>query len=117
MQHDAWAHTLAEMGDGDDDWTCWFAGRSRDAYLGLVRRTIVGDCDPRHVVLVDIDPPNQKTVCDFSATKKLFGVDALDPRGLLVRGTSCGARTTRAVKSRSNESTTARFSMSSNIVG
>jgi hypothetical protein len=65
----------------EGDWTCWFGGRSREACLALVRRTIVGDCDPCHVISVDIDPPKQKTVCDFSATKRLFGVNALDPRG------------------------------------
>jgi hypothetical protein len=85
MQHDAWLAILEEIGLGDA-WTCWFGGRSRAAYLELVRRTIIGDCDPLHVAMVDIDPPNQKTVCDFTATKKLFGVDALDPRALIVRG-------------------------------
>ncbi len=85
MQRDAWTQVLDEIGDGGD-WTCWFGGRNREAYLALARRTIVGDCDPRHVVLVDIDPAHQKTVCDFTATKKLFGVDAIDPRALIVRG-------------------------------
>lgn len=85
MQRDAWAQALQEMGLGDD-WTCWFGGRSRDAYLALLRRTIVADCDPRHVVLLDVDPSKQKTACDFVATKRFFGIDALDPRALIVRG-------------------------------
>ncbi len=83
MQRDAWAH---EFDPGDDDWTCWFGGRSREEYIALLGRTIVGDCDPRTVVLLDIDPANQKTAADFLATKTLFGVDALDPRALIVRG-------------------------------
>jgi len=37
-------------------------------------------------VLMDIDPPRQKTYPDFAATKLLFGVDAIDPRELTRRG-------------------------------
>ena len=85
MQRDAWAQAIEGLGTGGD-WSCWFGGRSRDDYLALLRRAIVGDCDPRHVALVDVDPAGQKTAADFAATKTFFGVDALDPRALIVRG-------------------------------
>src|SRR5688572_31830679 len=35
---------------------------------------------------MDLDPRNQKTATDFTATKILFDVDALDPASLTVRG-------------------------------
>jgi hypothetical protein len=85
MQCDAWAEALADL-DGAAEWSCWFGGRDRAAYLEILRRTIVGDCDPRCVVLADIDPSRQKTAADFLATKAFFGVDMLDPRELIVRG-------------------------------
>lgn len=86
LQLDAWATELGRNPELAADWTCWFGGRDRSAYLALLRRTIVADCDPASVVLVDIDPPKQKTNADFLATKKLFGIDAVDPRTLVKRG-------------------------------
>ena len=86
MQRDAWAAAIADVAELDCEWTCWFGGRSRDEALAIVRDTIVGERDPETVVLLDIDPPRQKTAADFGATKRLFGVDALDPRALIVRG-------------------------------
>src|SRR2546423_1126589 len=86
MQRDAWNDTLQSIPGLDREWSCWYSGMNRDAFLKLARRTIVGDHDPREVVLLDIDPPKQKTYPDFAATKQLFGVDAVDPRELQKRG-------------------------------
>jgi hypothetical protein len=84
-QRDAWVAAL-EPDFGAADWSCWFGGRSRASYLDILRRTIVGDCDPQCVVLADIEPEKQKTAADFLATKAFLGVDMLDPRALIVRG-------------------------------
>ena len=85
-KRDVWKDTLAGLRGLDLDWSCWFSGFGRDAFLKLARRTIVGDHDPREVVLMDIDPPRQKTSPDFAATKQLFDVDSVDPRQLTKRG-------------------------------
>lgn len=45
-----------------------------DEYTALLRRAIVADCDPENVVLLEIDPRNQKTLCDFNVTEGLLGV-------------------------------------------
>jgi hypothetical protein len=86
IQRDAWRDAMRGMGELDRDWSCWFSGLDREAFLDLGRRTIVGNHDPAEVVLLDIDPPHQKTAPDFHATKTLFGVDAIDPRELTKRG-------------------------------
>ncbi|HEX2835766.1 MAG TPA: hypothetical protein VHW00_22345 [Thermoanaerobaculia bacterium] len=86
IQRDAWKDTLAKMNGLDVAWSCWFSGYDREAFLDLARRTIVGKQDPREVILMDIDPPRQKTFPDFSATKLLFDVDAIDPTTLVKRG-------------------------------
>ena len=44
------------------------------SYKKLLRRAIVGDQDPKHVVLMGIDPLHQKTLPDFLLTEKLLGV-------------------------------------------
>jgi hypothetical protein len=85
VQRDAWRDALATIEGLDREWSCWFSGLDRTAFLDLARRTIVGDHDPAEVILMDIDPPRQKTWPDFSATKLLFGVDPVDPLTLTKR--------------------------------
>src|SRR6266540_1528807 len=87
VQRDVWATALSRMRGLEGPWSCWFSGLGRDAFLELARRTIVGDHDPAEVILLDLDPPRQKTYPDFAATKLLFGVDAVDPRELTLKGT------------------------------
>lgn len=86
IQRDAWKDTLAQMDGLDLAWSCWYSGYDRESFLDLARRTIVGTHDPAEVILMDIDPPRQKTSPDFKATKLLFGVDAVDPTTLVKRG-------------------------------
>ena len=88
VQRDAWKDTLAQMDGLDVAWSCWFSGYDRESFLDLARRTIVGMHDPAEVILMDIDPPRQKTWPDFAATRLLFGVDAVDPTTLVRRGRS-----------------------------
>ncbi|HWW61939.1 MAG TPA: hypothetical protein VN181_11270, partial [Thermoanaerobaculia bacterium] len=68
------------------EWSCWFSGLDRNGFCDLARRTIVGNHDPAEVILMDLDPPRQKTYPDFAATKLLFDVDSVDPSELTKRG-------------------------------
>ena len=86
VQRDAWRDALRGLDDLDREWSCWFSGLDRKSFCDLARRTIVGDHDPAEVILMDLDPPRQKTYPDFAATKLLFGVDAVDPTALTKRG-------------------------------
>jgi hypothetical protein len=86
VQRDVWREALAGMEGLDREWSCWYSGFDRASFLELARRTIVGDHDPAEVILMDLDPPRQKTYPDFAATKLLFGVDAVDPTSLTKRG-------------------------------
>jgi hypothetical protein len=49
-------------------------GLDWESYKKLLRRAIVGDHDPNHVILMEIDPMHQKTLPDFLLTEKLLGV-------------------------------------------
>lgn len=86
VQCDAWAEALSGLRGLNQKWSCWYSGMDRHRFLTLAARTIVGDNDAREVILMDIDPPKQKTSPDFAATRLLFGVDAVDPRELTLRG-------------------------------
>jgi hypothetical protein len=48
------------------------------AYHALVANAIVGDNDPHEVVLMEIEPRQQKTWPDFVVTEQLWGVRAVD---------------------------------------
>jgi hypothetical protein len=47
-------------------------------YEALLRRAIVGDCDPENVILMEIDPWQQKTRHDFVLTERMLGVRTVD---------------------------------------
>ena len=86
VKRDVYNDMMQSMRGLDRYWSCWFSGLDREGFLELARRTIVGKQDPREVILMDIDPPEQKTYPDFAATKLLFDVDAVDPMTLVKRG-------------------------------
>jgi hypothetical protein len=86
IQRDVWKDTIAQLDGLDVAWSCWYSGYDRESFLDLARRTIVGQHDPAEVILMDLDPPSQKTYPDFAATKLLFDVDAIDPTSLVRRG-------------------------------
>jgi hypothetical protein len=56
------------------DWTSTFGGIKDDAYLQLLRHTIIADSSPENVVLLEIEPEKQKTRIDFAATETLLGI-------------------------------------------
>lgn len=86
VQRDVWREAMSTMAGLDREWSCWYSGLDREAFIDLVVRTIVGKHDPAEVILMDIDPPRQKTYTDFAATRLLTGIDAVDPRTLRKRG-------------------------------
>src|SRR6201987_2380421 len=49
-----------------------------DSYREFLRRAIVGSHDPENVILMEIDPAQQKTLPDFLLTEKMLGVRAVD---------------------------------------
>ena len=56
------------------NWTSSFGGIKDEAYIELLRRTILDDADPQSVVLLEIEPDKQKTRIDFAATETLLGI-------------------------------------------
>jgi hypothetical protein len=56
------------------NWTSSFGGIKDEEYLGLLRRTIVGNAKTENVVLLEIEPEKQKTRVDFAATERLLGI-------------------------------------------
>jgi hypothetical protein len=58
------------------DWTSAFSGLKDESYVSLLREVVVGDANPENVVLLEIEPEEQKTRIDFACTESLIGVRA-----------------------------------------
>ena len=55
----------------------FFGGHSEQTYLKKLKRIIVGNADPKNVVLLEIDPYNQPTAIDFVVARDLLGIKIL----------------------------------------
>ena len=80
------AEMMQSMPGLEGPWTPFFGGLTHEEYVEKFRRTVVGECDPSEVVMLDLDPRSQKTYCDFVATKRYLGIDAACPSELLRDG-------------------------------
>jgi hypothetical protein len=56
------------------NWTSSFGRIKDEAYLELLRRTIIADSAVENVILLEIEPEKQKTRVDFAATETLLGI-------------------------------------------
>jgi len=52
----------------------FFSRLNRTEYVELLRRAIVGGHHPENVVLLELHPEQQKTLCDFLVTERLLGI-------------------------------------------
>jgi hypothetical protein len=66
--------TSREIFDIDTDKSIYFNGLYRDAYLDLLKKTIIGPYQPDEVVLMDVNAPEQKTAVDFYITQQYLGI-------------------------------------------
>ncbi|MFC0605760.1 hypothetical protein [Winogradskyella pulchriflava] len=61
-------------------------GMTTDEYVELLKREIVGDTDPKQVILLEIEPDQQATAIDFYATAAKLGIKVLCITQLKKRG-------------------------------
>lgn len=85
LQSDVMAETLREIPGMPDRWSIYFEG-DRESFVARFKHALLAGEDPESVVLLDLDPPAQKTYPDFVATKMLTGVDAVCPTTLIKDG-------------------------------
>jgi len=68
-------------------------GLDGERYLALMRDVLVGPHEPADVVLMEIAPEQQKTRSDFAVTTRLWGIDTVEPRDVIVRDRRLWRRT------------------------
>lgn len=63
-------------------------GMSIEEYIEMLRTEIVGDTDPKQVVLLELDPHHQATAVDFYVTRDLLGIEIVCVRDIIKKGKS-----------------------------
>ncbi len=86
VQSEVVAEIIRPIAGLDRRWSIYFGGLDHDSFAARLRRAVVADEPVESVVLLDLDPPAQKTYPDFVATKQLLGVDAVCPTTLVKEG-------------------------------
>ena len=64
----------------------YLSGLDASGYKRVVGEAILSGLPPEEVILLDLDPPTQKTAIDFAFTEQFWGVRALDPSQIEKRG-------------------------------
>jgi hypothetical protein len=64
----------------------YLSGLDRKSYMTLLRKAIVGDHDPKNVVLLEVDPFHQKTLPDFLLTSDELKIPIVDIREVVKQG-------------------------------
>lgn len=62
----------------DPELRCYLGGHTEASFWELLRRVIVGEHEPEHVVLLEVSPETQKTLPDFKVYEDRLGVRAVD---------------------------------------
>ncbi len=61
-------------------------GYTKESYVDMLRKLIIGNTYPQNTVLLEIKPEEQKTKIDFSCTKDFLGIEILCITKLLQEG-------------------------------
>jgi hypothetical protein len=72
--------------DVPENFTSFFSGLDGKQYIELLRKVILADKDPKHVILMEINPPQQKTRVDFACTEELTGIKTVNLADVVKRG-------------------------------
>jgi hypothetical protein len=82
----AQSEELARLCPGGERLGWYLSGLDTAGYKRIVGEAILSGLPPEEVVLLDLDPPHQKTAIDFAFTEQFWGVRALDPSQIEKRG-------------------------------
>lgn len=68
------------------NFSSFFSGLDGEKYIQLLRKVILSDKDPKNVILLEINPPRQKTRVDFACTEELVGIKTVNLSDVKKRG-------------------------------
>ena len=76
----------ASYADLPGNYSSYLNGYNNDSYQQLLKEIIVGDHDPKNVILLEIYPEQQKTRIDFYCTQNLLGISIVCLTQLIAEG-------------------------------
>jgi hypothetical protein len=82
----AQSEELAQITPGGDRLDWYLSDLDTEAYKRMVGEAILSGLPSENVVLLDLDPPRQKTAIDFAFTEQFWDVRAVDPSQIEKRG-------------------------------
>lgn len=68
------------------NYSSYLNGYTKESYIQLLKDIIIGNHDPKHVLLLEIFPEKQKTRIDFYCTGKLLGIKTVCLTKLIAEG-------------------------------
>lgn len=80
------SRALARITPGGENLDYYLSGLEDEGYVRTVGDAILGGFPVENVVLMDIDPPTQKTYVDFAFTERLWGVRPVSATEIEKRG-------------------------------
>ena len=83
---DALSKAYREFYDIPQHFTHLFGGHNSTSYIEKLRKVIVGDSNPEHVILLEVEPEKQTTAIDFIATEKAIQIPTLCISDLIKEG-------------------------------
>ncbi len=69
-----------------NNYHAYLNGYTEETYIELLKKVIIGNCEPKEVILLEIYPDEQKTKVDFACTEKLLGIKTVCYTKLLADG-------------------------------
>lgn len=76
----------ARYADLPANFSAYLNGYTKETYIQLLKEIIVGDLDPKNVILLEIFPEQQKTRIDFYCTEQLLGIKTVCLTKLIAEG-------------------------------
>ena len=70
----------------DSNLKTFFNDFSMSSYIDLFKKTVLGNSDPKNVILLELDPHNQKTKIDFYLTQKYLGIELVCVKNIIQQG-------------------------------
>lgn len=83
---DVLGNTYREHFKIPEGYSHFLSGLNHDSYIELLRKTIIGKEDPKHVILMELNPKEQKTRVDFYLTQEFLGIDMVCLSDLVQEG-------------------------------
>lgn len=84
--HAYYPEILEKFFEIPSDFSNYFNQLSKESYLAYLKSVIVGQHDPKEVILLEIKPHEQKTRIDFYCTEQYLGIKAICITELIAEG-------------------------------